>query len=75
MSSRTTSFDAARKLTAWLNAEIGVAVGERQLRARREVVDDLEQRGALGAGASERTHRRLWRQALDIAVGLERFCR
>ena len=51
--------------------EIGVAVGERQLRAGREVVHDLEQRRAFSASALERASRRRGRKPFEIAVRAE----
>ena len=52
--------------------EVGVAVGERQLRAGREIVHDLEQRRPFGARSGKRTSGRGWRQPLEVAVGLKR---
>ena len=53
--------------------EIGVGVGERQLRGRREIVDDLEHRGAFRTSARKAAGRRGRRQPLEVAVGPERL--
>jgi hypothetical protein len=51
--------------------EIRITVGERKLGTRRQVVDDLEQRGALRTRAGERAGRRRGRKPLEVAVRAE----
>ena len=58
-----------------IEREVGVAVGERELRARRDVVHDLEQRRPFCAGAGKPARRTRRRQALEIAIGLKRLSR
>ena len=60
------------KIDGLVEREIRVEVGERQLRARRDVVDDLQERRPFRAGALKRAGRRRGRQPLEIAVRLKR---